>query len=144
MALTSLSFIFTSVQAPLGLILLAITALLTVLFLAYIVTLQTSVILETRRLGKELQSQRKLAEQAEASRFTELRHYLTSELQAMAQANASAAAGVEARLRETDQNLRATLEQTGNSLAASIGELDDRMQRNGNPAMPARPLQLGS
>lgn len=140
MAQTTLSFIFTSVQAPLGLILLAVTALLAVLFLAYIVTMQTSVILETRRLNKELQSQRKLAEQAEASRFTELRHYLANELQAMAQANASATAGMEARLRETDQNLRATLEQTGNSLAANIGELDDRMQRSGNPAMPARPL----
>ena len=144
MAPTPLSFIFTTVQAPLGLILLAATALLAVLFLAFIVTMQTSVIMETRRLSKELQSQRKLADQAEASRFTELRNYLAAELQKMAQENASAAAGVEARLRETDQDLRATLEQTGNSLAAIISELDDRMQRNGNPAMPAHPLQRES
>ncbi|MEO8407238.1 MAG: LapA family protein [Oxalobacteraceae bacterium] len=144
MAPTPLSFIFATVQAPLGLILLAATALLAVLFLAFIVTMQTSVIMETRRLSKELQSQRKLADEAEASRFTELRNYLAAELQKMAQENASAAAGVEARLRETDQDLRATLEQTGNSLAAIISELDDRMQRNGDPAMPAHPLHLGS
>lgn len=144
MAPTTLSFIFTTVEAPLGLILLTATALLAVLFLAFIVTMQTSALMETRRLHKEVESQRKLADQAEASRFTELRNYLTAELQKMAQENASTAARLEARLRETDQDLRATLEQTGNSLAAIISELDDRLQRNGNPAIPARPLHLGS
>lgn len=141
MAPTTLSFIFTTMQAPLGLILLAASALLAVLFLAFIVTMQTSLIMETRRLSKELQSQRKLADQAEASRFTALRNTLETELQKMAQQNAGTAASVEARLSQVEQDLRTTLEQTGNALAATIGELDDRMQRSG---IPGRPLELGS
>ena len=143
MAPTTLSFLFTSMQAPLGLILLAATALLAVLFLAFIVTMQTSVIMETRRLHKEVESQRKLADQAEASRFTELRNYLEIELGKMAQQNASTAASVEARLSQTEQELRTTMEQTGNSMVATLGELDDRLQRNSNQNIPAHPFELG-
>lgn len=142
MAPTTLSFIFTSMQAPLGLILLAATAVLAVLFLAFIVTMQTSVIMETRRLHKEVESQRKLADQAEASRFTELRSFLQHELHQMAQQNAGAAASVEARLGQSEQDLRAALEQTGNTLVAMIGELDDSLRNHAN--VPARPLESGS
>ena len=39
---------------------------------AYVLSLQGSVLLETRRHTKELQAQRELADKAEASRFTEL------------------------------------------------------------------------
>lgn len=141
---TTLSLIFTSVQAPLGLILLAATALLAVLFLAFIVTMQTGLIMETRRLSKDLQAQRKLADQAEASRFTELRSFMENELHQMAQHNASTAAGIEERLRQTEQELRTTLEQTGNTLTAYLGEIDDRMQRSGKQDFPPRPLELGS
>lgn len=143
MAPTTLSFVFASVQAPLGLILLAATAVLAVLFLAFIVTMETSVIMETRRLHKEVENQRKLADQAEASRFTELRQYLEHELHQMAQHNAAAAASAEVRLSQTEQDLRTTLEQTGNTLAAMIGELDDRIQRNSGSVF-APPLQAGS
>ncbi|MDP3842313.1 MAG: LapA family protein [Oxalobacteraceae bacterium] len=142
MAPTTLSFIFTTMQAPLGLILLAATAVLAVLFLAFIVTMQTSVIMETRRLHKEVESQRKLADQAEASRFIELRSFLEHELHQMAQLNAGTAASMEARLGRTEQDLRTTLEQTGNTLAAMIGELDDSMRRNSN--VPVRSSEPGS
>lgn len=140
MAPTTLSFLFATMQAPLGLILLGATALLAVLFLAFIVTMQTSVIMETRRLHKEVESQRKLADQAEASRFTELHHYLEVELGKIAQQNASIAASVEARLSQTEQELRTTLEQTSNSMVATLGELDDRLQRDSKQSIPARPF----
>lgn len=142
MAPTTLSFIFATVQAPLGLILLAATAVLAVLFLGFLVTMQTSMIMETRRVSKELESQRKLAEQAETSRFTELRNFLEAGLHKLTQQNISTAASVEARLTQTEQDMRATLEQTANSLAATLGELDDRMQHNSR--FPARPPELGS
>jgi uncharacterized integral membrane protein len=96
-AQTTLSLGFAEVQAPLGLVLLALLGLLTTLFLLYVVYLQTTVLLETRRHARELQAQRELADQAEASRFTELRGFLDS------------------RLSELE-----------NSLSASIGELDAR------------------
>ena len=70
MAPTTMSLGFAAVQAPLGLILLGLMALLTALFLVFVVYLQTSVLLETRRHARELQTQRELADQAEASRFT--------------------------------------------------------------------------
>jgi uncharacterized integral membrane protein len=73
---TSLSLLFGTIEAPLGLLMLMITAVLGVMFLAYVVWLQTSVLLESRRLNRELAAQRQLADQAEASRFTELRTHI--------------------------------------------------------------------
>ena len=45
-------------------------------FFFYILALQTSVMLESRRLTKQLEAQRALADQAEHSRFNDLRGYL--------------------------------------------------------------------
>jgi hypothetical protein len=98
MAPTTLSLGFAEVQAPLGLVLLGLIALLSVLFLIYVVYLQSSVLLEARRHARELQASRELADQAEASRFTELRAHL------------------DARLAELE-----------NSLAAQLGELRERV-----------------
>jgi len=81
---TSLSLLVGTVQAPLGLLMLMITALLGVLFLAYIVWLQTSVLLESRRLNRELAAQRQLADQAESSRFTELRAHIDQSINGLA------------------------------------------------------------
>jgi predicted deacetylase len=83
LAPTTLSLGVTEVQAPLGLILLGLIAFITALFLAYLVYLQTTVLMESRRHAKELQVQRELADQAEASRFTELRAHLDSRLTEM-------------------------------------------------------------
>jgi len=77
---TTLSLVVTTVEAPIGLIMLSLTTLLTVLFLVFVAYLQTTVILEARRHTHELQEQRQLADQAEASRFTELRGFLETEL----------------------------------------------------------------
>ena len=46
---TTLSLVFASVEAPLGLMLLGMLVMLTALFLIYVVYLQSSVLLETRR-----------------------------------------------------------------------------------------------
>ncbi|MEP6657784.1 MAG: LapA family protein, partial [Betaproteobacteria bacterium] len=81
---TVLSLIVTSVQAPLGLVMLVITGLLAALFLGYALYLQGSALLETRRMTRDLQSQRQLADQAEASRFTELRGTLETRLDQLA------------------------------------------------------------
>jgi hypothetical protein len=65
-----------------------------------VVYLQTSVIFEWRRHAKELQTQRELADQAEASRFTELRTH------------------VDTRLTELES-----------SLSAQLGEMRERLDR---------------
>lgn len=115
MAPTTLSLGFAQVQAPLGLVLLGMLALVTAAFLFYLVYLQTSVLLETRRHARELQASRELADQAEASRFTELRTLL------------------EARLDHLERELRAAIDQSSNSLSAYVGELGDRLDKTRPP-----------
>jgi hypothetical protein len=123
---TTLSLGFASVEAPLGLILLGIVALLTLLFLVYITYLQSTVLLESRRHARELQLQRDLAGQAETSRFNQLRSVMETELEKLAGEMEQSKSLLLTRLEQIDRDLRAALEQTGNSLAAYIGELEDR------------------
>ena len=110
-ALTPLSLGFTKVQAPLGLIMLGLVAFLCVLFTVWVIVLQANSLRDARRQTKELQAQRDLADKAEASRFTELRSELV------------------ARQDRLQRESALTLEQSGNSVAAHIGQLEDRLER---------------
>lgn len=125
---TTLSVIFTTIEAPLGLILLTATALLAVFFLGFVVYMQSSIMMERQRLSRELETQRELANQAEASRFSELRTYLEAELQKIDARNRELQLGLETRISQLDQSLNITIEQTGNTLSAYIGELEDRLE----------------
>jgi uncharacterized integral membrane protein len=126
---TSLSLIVGSVEAPLGIIMLGVTAFVTAIFLAYALYLQTTVLLETRRMTRELAAQRQLADQAEASRFTELRTSLDGRLERLEAAlRDGRTPGVAAPARVVDE-LRAAIDQAANGLAAQIAELDDRIGR---------------
>ncbi|MBN9461891.1 MAG: LapA family protein [Burkholderiales bacterium] len=126
---TTLSLAFAQVQAPLGIVMLGFVVAVTVLFLAYIVYLQMSGLLETRRHGKELQTQRTLADQAEASRFTELRGFLDGEFARLGQRQAELDAALRARLDTLERQLKLDIEQQGNSLSAFVGELGERIDR---------------
>ena len=126
---TTLSVVFAEVEAPLGLVLLGFVAVLTLLFLVYVVYLQSSVLIESRRYARELQAQRELADQAEASRFSQLRSFLDSELRRVAQISEESRTGVLAKLEELERELRTVVEQSGNTLAAYIGEIEDRIER---------------
>ena len=125
----TVSLLVTDVQAPLGLIMFGLTVLVTVLFLIFVAYLQTSVLLEARRHSRELQAQRELADKAEASRFTDLRIYLDTELRKLGEQVAESRVGVTARIDLAQQDLGTTIEESGNSLAAHIGELEDRLER---------------
>jgi len=129
MAPTTLSLLFATVQAPLGLVMLGFTALLTALFLLFIAYLQASLLMDSRRYARELQAQRTLADQAEASRIAELRRYFEAELPKLAEAIAESRGAVETRLDRLDGDLRSVVEQAGNTLAAYIGEMEDRLER---------------
>jgi uncharacterized integral membrane protein len=97
---TTLSLGFGEVQAPLGLVMLTVCAVLAAVFLAYIALQQAGVILDARRMSRELKAQRELADSAEASRFTELRAYITE------------------RLAESER-----------SQSAHLGEIEDKLDR---------------
>lgn len=135
---TPVSLLVTTVQAPLGLIMIGITIVVTVMFLAFLVYLQTSILLDSRRHSRELQAQRELADKAEASRFTELRSYLDVELRRLSERSAELRADVASRIDGARQDLRTTIEQSENGLAAMIGELDDRLHPDTAGAGPAR------
>ncbi len=128
---TALSLGVADVQAPLGLIMLSMMAALTVLFLASLLYLQTTVMFDARAHAKELQANRNLADQAEASRFTELRSYLDAEFKRKTAVDSEAKAALVARIDQLERDLRLAIDQSGNSLAAVIAEMDDR-QRGGN------------
>jgi uncharacterized membrane protein len=124
---TALSLGVTSVQAPLGLIMLVLLVFLAAFFLVFVVYLQSTVLFDTRRHSKELQAHRALANQAEASRVTELREFLNLELKQQTSQNAASQATVLARLDALDRDLHLKLEQSENSLSAYIAELEDRL-----------------
>lgn len=128
---TTLSLGVALVQAPLGLVMLGLLAFLTALFLVFVIYLQSSVLLETHRHTREMQANRELAGQAEASRFTELHRFLEVELTKQTSLDAESRAAVLARLSQLDRDLRTAVEQAGNTLAAYLGELEDRLDRDG-------------
>jgi uncharacterized integral membrane protein len=133
---TDLSLGFTAIRAPLGLVMLGLLVLLLAVFLIFVVYLQTSVLLDARRHARELRTQRELADQAETSRFTELRTWLDAELTKLGARHDDPFARVIARLEQSDSELRAAIEQSANSLAAYIGELEDRLEQQRTAPTP--------
>ena len=103
---TLMSVGFMQVTAPFGLIMLGLTALLGIFFVAYVVYLQSSILLETRRHTKEMQAQRDLADKAEASRFTELRNFLETQENAHMARNAERHAALLARIEQLEASAR--------------------------------------
>jgi hypothetical protein len=126
---TTLHFGFGTVDAPLGLIMLGLTVLLALLFLIFVIYLQTTVLFEGRRHTRELQSQRELVEQAETSRYNQLHQFLETELQKYVQRSAQERQDILARLDQIERELRSAIEQSTNTLAAYVGEVDDLLQR---------------
>ena len=130
---TDLSLGVTNVHMPLGLVMLGLLVFLTILFLVFVVYLQTSALLENRRHSRELKANKELAGQAEASRFTELRNFLEAELLKQANLNAESKSDVLARIEQLERDLRTVIEESGNTLAAYIGELEDHLEKTRTP-----------
>lgn len=126
---TSLSLGVTTVQAPLGLIMLGLLVFFSVLFVVWAMSLQAGALMEGRRLTRDLQAQRDLADKAEASRFTELRSFLSNELSAVTVAQEQMRAVLVSRLDRVQEAARASQEETANTLSAYVGELEDRLER---------------
>jgi len=121
-----------TVAVPLGLVMLILLAVVTLAFLGVTLYMQSSNLIETRNYARELATQRELADKAEASRFTELRHYLDT--QATAEQRRETAADSVLAERFTQQNalLEARLDQTEKMLAAQIGDLQGRLEAPGS------------
>ncbi len=118
----SLNLLFTTIEAPLGLVMLGTLVVALLVFAVYMVVWQGSFLLESHRHAKELKDQRALADQAEASRFTELRTLLLAET-----------ARLTAHVDGVRLALHGDIRDHANSLAASLAEFDDRMGRAPRP-----------
>ena len=128
-ALSSVSLGVTQVQAPLGLLLLGFTAVLGLLFIVHAVVQQTRSSGEARRHAKELLAQRELADRAEASRFSELRAFLDTELRRLDTQTADQRTTIVARIDALEAALRAKVDEGTRTLSAYVGEVDDKLDR---------------
>jgi len=139
-ATTTLSLGFTTVQAPLGLIMLVLLVFLSVLFTVWAISLQASVMMDTRRYAKELQVQRDLVDKAETSRFTELRSFMSLEQQRTTRADDEMRSAILMRLNRMEEEIRARLDHTASSLSSYIGELEDRLEHRHQPPQSDVPI----
>ncbi len=111
----ALNLLVTTVEAPPALIMLVVLVLGALAGAVYMALWQARILAENRRHAKELQAQRQLADQAEASRFVELRTDLAEQSDRLAE-----------RIASAQDLLRTEIHEQANSLAAMIGELGDR------------------
>ena len=86
-------------------------------------------LLETRRHTKELQAQRELADKAEASRFTELRAYLASELGRLQGERVAETQQAGARLQQLEERLQQKVDEAARGHSAHLGEIEDKLDR---------------
>ena len=112
-----LDFVVTSVEMPIGVVMLALFAVIILVLSSYAGIWHSTLLSEFRRQAKELQVQRTLAESAEASRFSELGTLIRDEI-----------ANSDERLESALDLLRNELRDTENSIAATLGEMDDRLR----------------
>ena len=108
---TTLNLGLMQVQGPLGVVLLGLTVLLAVVFVVYVLYMQTAMLLDSRRQAKDMEEQRNLADQAELSRFTELRAYMQGELMLANQRSEEQHAQLLAKLDRLEANLGTHIEQ---------------------------------
>jgi len=106
-ASAKLNLLLTSADVPVGVVMLLLFAVCLLVLWNTMGRWQGTLLMEFRRQAKELQAQRLLAESAEASRFTELG----------------------ALIREEIAKLRTELQDTEHSIAAALGEMDDRLRK---------------
>jgi uncharacterized integral membrane protein len=121
----TLSFIVFDIEGPLGVILLGAILVVVGLFVLYVLTLRTSMLIESRRHNQELQAQRKLAETAEASRLSELRVQIEREFAAVR----AAVGEINGQMDRKEQSMKQSLDEAANGLAALVGEMDDKIDR---------------
>lgn len=126
---TALTLGFAEVSAPLGIVMLAVTVFVSLLFLVFILMQQAGVIMEGRRFAKELKGQRDLADKAEASRFTELRTFLDGELRKMEAQGAASNREIGARVEKLEAALQNRMGETSKSVEAHLGEIEDKLDQ---------------
>jgi uncharacterized integral membrane protein len=134
---TPLNLGLATVQAPMGLVLLGLLTAVLVVFLLTLVLNQTTHLMEVRKITREATEQRHLADKAEASRFVELRDFMQAQLQAVATRDQEISDRLIRKMEEVQLRTAEVIEQTANGHSASLGELEDRLDRQFKPPASA-------
>jgi hypothetical protein len=115
------NFLIGTIEMPIGVVMLGLLAVVILAFAIYVGIWQGTILMDYRRQSKEMQAQRALADDAEASRFTQLSTLMREEMSKL-----------EKRLETALDALRGEVRDTENSIAATLAEMDDRLQRATN------------
>lgn len=117
--------IFTS-TLPLGLTLLVLMGIVLAVFLVSSAIQESRYLLDHRRHSRALHAQRELAEKAEASRFTDLRHHLDNHLRETRQRDSMIATEFEKRMLQSHNELRAQVERMHQMIASRLDAIEAR------------------
>ena len=129
MAEVNVNLLWTEIQAPLGLILLMGPGLLILICLIYGFVQQAGLSMELRRVNKQLQQARDLAQKAELSRFTELKSEMQKQITELQNQSASRHSSLMAAVNGVQAAVDESAQETVNSLSASVGEVEDRLSQ---------------
>lgn len=114
-------------NAPLGVLLLGVLLVSLLAFLISSAAQESRHLMEHRRQAKSLETQRDLAERAEASRFTDLRKHIDTQLREGRQREAIGVTDFEKAMVQSQRELRTQLEQMNRTLATQLAELESRL-----------------
>jgi uncharacterized integral membrane protein len=117
----------TSIEAPLGLIMLIALGVALLVFIAAAASLRTRSLIESRQQARALHAQRELADKAEASRFTDLRQMLDTHLRETRQRDGAVNGELQKALVQHQRELRNQLEQMYHLLTSRLTELERRL-----------------
>jgi hypothetical protein len=120
---------FTTVTAPLGVLLLGALAVIALLVLLE----QSFALAESRRHARELDAQRRLVDKAEGSRMAELRAWLTQEIGRAEQRSADGRDALLTRFDALERELRAMFVEMERRLAPRGGVDEPIGRRDGPP-----------
>ena len=129
MAEVNVNLLYTEIQAPLGLILLLGPGLVILICLVYGFVQQAALSMELRRVNKQLQQARDLAQKAEQSRFTELKNEMQKQILDLQNQSASRHSSFMAAVNGLQSAVDESAQETVNSLSASVGEVEDRLSQ---------------
>jgi uncharacterized integral membrane protein len=124
----TLSLVFTTVTAPLGLVMLGIVFVLGVMCLAYLIYVQGTALMDSRRHARELQAYRELVESAEGSRYTELHDFVSAELLKLDRQTADLRQQIFTRLDQMEVRTQRAMQEANQSLTHTLVELEDRIE----------------
>jgi uncharacterized membrane protein YccC len=135
----STSFGVVATNVPLGVVMLTLIGIVLAVFLVSSAIQESRYLLEHRRHSRALQAQRELAENAEASRFTDLRQHLDSHLRETRQRDSIVATEFEKTVMQSQRDLQKQLDQLNHTLATRLGDIEARLPARDVRVEPVEP-----